>query len=128
MLRYMVCTEDKIQEEMLLTAASTSNNVFVLPNNTDKVETTLSFAINPAIKDVQIRQSPKPSGAKTGAIKPATAARMLFWESETIAKCKSNVCKNQITRDAIKITVNALEGNLCFIPHQLEYIFAPGRR
>lgn len=87
---------------------STSNNVFVLPNNTDKVETTLSFAINPAIKDVQIRQSPKPSGAKTGAIKPATAARMLFWESETIAKCKSNVCKNQITRDAIKITVNAL--------------------
>ena len=43
---------------------STSNNVFVLPNNTESVETTLSFAINHANKDVQIRQSPKPSGAK----------------------------------------------------------------
>ena len=60
---------------------STSNNVFVLPNNTESVETTLSFAINPAIKDVQIRQSPKPSGAKIGAIAPATAAKMLSFES-----------------------------------------------
>ena len=87
---------------------STTNNVFVLPNNTESVETTLSFAINPAIKDVQIRQSPKPSGAKIGAIAPATAAKMLSFESATKLKCNQNVCKNHITRDAIKITVNAL--------------------
>lgn len=30
------------------------------PNNTDTVDTTLSLAINPAIRDVVIRQSPNP--------------------------------------------------------------------
>ena len=32
------------------------------PNNTPSVDTTLSFAINPLINAVQMRQSPMPSG------------------------------------------------------------------
>ena len=49
----------------------------VLPNSTESDETTLSFAINPEISEVQILQSAKPSGMKIGAIKPAIAARIL---------------------------------------------------
>ena len=45
--------------------------------NTVNVETTLSFAIKPAINAVTILQSPKPSGAKIGAMIPATTASML---------------------------------------------------
>ena len=37
------------------------------PNSTVKVDTTLSFAIKPVMSAVEMRQSPKPSGAKTGA-------------------------------------------------------------
>ena len=40
---------------------STSNNVFVLPNNTESVETTLSFAINPAIKDLSLIHISEPT-------------------------------------------------------------------
>ena len=49
----------------------------VVPNKIDNVDTTLSLAINPVINAVEIRQSPNPSGAKTGAIAPAIPARML---------------------------------------------------
>ena len=74
----------------------------------DSVATTLSFAMKPVIRAVEIRQSPNPSGVKTGAINPATAARILFWESVTRFRCRSKVCKNQMTIVARKITVKAL--------------------
>lgn len=48
-----------------------------LSSRTESVETTLSFAIKPAIRAVTILQSPNPSGANTGAINPAIAARIL---------------------------------------------------
>ena len=63
--------------------------------------------MNPVISAVEIRQSPNPIGAKSGAIIPATQARMLSLESVTMFKCRSNVCKNQIASVAMKITVNA---------------------
>mgnify|MGYP007102192228 FL=1 len=40
----------------------------VLPKSTESVDTTLSFAINPEIRAVEMRQSPKPNGLNIGAI------------------------------------------------------------
>lgn len=40
--------------------------------------TTLSFAIKPEIKEVIIRQSPRPIGANTGEINPAKIANILL--------------------------------------------------
>lgn len=45
--------------------------------STDRVDTTLSFAINPAIRAVDILQSPNPSGANKGAMNPAMTASIL---------------------------------------------------
>lgn len=81
---------------------------FRTSKRTESVETTLSFAINPVIKAVDIRQSPNPIGRKIGATTLAAMARILSFESVTTFRWISKVCKNQITRVAIKITVNAL--------------------
>ena len=80
----------------------------VSPNRTEIVDTTLSFAMKPVISAVEILQSPNPSGVNTGAITPATMARMLFCESVTTFSLVSKVCRNHIAIDARKITVNAL--------------------
>ena len=87
---------------MLLTIAAPD------PNNTERVDTTLSLAINPVIRAVDIHQSPKPNGMKIGAMMPDTYASILSRESETTFICISKVCKNQITIVAMNITVNAL--------------------
>ena len=70
-------------------------------------ETTLSFAITPLNKDVTILQSPSPIGRKIGAIRPLTAARILFPESVTRLKWKSKLFSSQIMIEAIRITVKA---------------------
>lgn len=50
-------------------ASGVSKVVIEAPESrTDKVEATLSFAIKPAIREVQIRQSLNPRGANIGAI------------------------------------------------------------
>ena len=51
--------------------------IWVVPNNSVNVETTLSFAIKPAIKLVTILQSANPWSLKIGAIIFAILARML---------------------------------------------------
>ena len=84
-----------------------ATSVAVLPNSTDSVDTTLSFAMTPVTSAVEMRQSSKPSGANTGAIQPATTASMLSCESATTFSPKSNVCKNQMTIVARKMMVNA---------------------
>ena len=76
-------------------------------NSICMTDTTLSLAIKPLISDVTMRQSPRPAGLISGAIRPAIAARMLSCESSTILRRKSKVCRNQITSVAIRITVNA---------------------
>ena len=78
------------------------------PKSTERVETTLSFAKNPAISAVTICQLPNPKSEKTGAIFPAITAKMLSFEFETMLSQKSKVCKNQTMIEAIKITVKAL--------------------
>ena len=50
------------------------------------VEITLSFAITPLIRDVQIRQSPSPNGANNGTNPFEISASMLSFESFTILK------------------------------------------
>jgi len=70
----------------------------------EKAKTTLSFAINPVTRAVDIRQSPNPSGAKTGERAPAIIAKILSFESVTIFRLVSKLCKNQITIVAAKIT------------------------
>ena len=49
--------------------------------STRRVDTTLSFAIKPVISAVENFQSPKPSGANKGEIKPAIVAKILSLES-----------------------------------------------
>ncbi len=79
----------------------------VEPNKMVNVETTLSFAIKPQIREEETLQSPNPSGLKTGEINPAIPARILSLESVTTFSLKSKVCKNQITTVATKIIVKA---------------------
>lgn len=52
----------------------------------ESVDTTLSFAMNPEINDVDIRQSPNPKGMNNGDIQPANIASILSFESVTIFK------------------------------------------
>ena len=77
------------------------------PISTVNVLTTLSFAINPVINAVEILQSEIPRGSKTGTIKLPNPASKLFEESVTRLSLESKFCKNQITKVATKITVNA---------------------
>ena len=99
------------------------------PNSTVKVDTTLSFAIKPVMSAVEMRQSPKPSGAKIGAIHPATTAKMLSLESETMLKRRSNVCRNQMMMVATKMTVKArCKKSFAFSHKSCATFFAPGMR
>ena len=103
-----VYKRQKVRRHTAASGESTSTSAAVLPNNMDNVETTLSFAIKPVTRAVENLHSPKPRGLNTGAINPASTARILSLESVTIFKCRSKVCKNQITMVATKITVKAL--------------------
>ena len=97
------------------------------PNSTVKVDTTLSFAMKPVISAVEIRQSPKPSGMNTGVMIFAAAASMLSFESPTMLKCTSNVCKNQMMMAARKITVNArCKKSFAFSHKSCATFFMPG--
>ena len=99
------------------------------PNSTVKVDTTLSFAIKPVMSAVEMRQSPKPSGAKIGAIHPAMTAKMLSLESETMLKRRSNVCRNQMMMVATKMTVKArCKKSFAFSHKSCATFFAPGMR
>ena len=92
------------------------------------VETTLSLARKPEINAVTMRQSPRPSGAKTGATSPAICASMLSSPS-TIRRRKSNDWRNQMTMDATKITVKALcRKSLVLSQSSMATFLAPGIR
>lgn len=79
----------------------------VEPKRTSSEDTTLSLAIKPVMRAVEMRQSAKPSGANSGAISPAMRARMLACGSAVSRSCKSKFCKNQMTMVAAKMTVKA---------------------
>lgn len=101
----------------------------VLPNNTVREDTTLSFAIKPEINAVTILQSPNPTGTKTGANAPAARARILFWESAYIFNPVSKFCRNQIRIVARNITVKALWRKSFALSHRrCNTFFPPGIR
>ena len=83
------------------------NSAVPVPVRTDSVLTTASFAVKPEISEVATRQSPKPSGRKTGAIQRPMSASRLAALSETTFSRVSKVCKNQMMMVARKMTVNA---------------------
>lgn len=104
---------------------------FVIPpaNKISIVETTLSFAIIPEIREVQILQSFKPIGFIRGAKRPEIFARILSEEFSTKERCKSKLCKNQISIVAIKITVKALsKKSFAFSHKSWATFFGLGRR
>ena len=77
------------------------------PSRTVRVETTLSLAVKPVIRAVETRQSPKPSGANSGAIRlPIIASRLASAVAATLRRA-SKVCRNQMMTVATKIIVNA---------------------
>ena len=77
------------------------------PSRTVRVETTLSLAVKPVISAVEARQSPKPSGAKIGAIQlPIMASRLESVAVATLSR-RSKVCKNQMITVATKMIVKA---------------------
>ena len=67
----------------------------------------LSFAINPQIKEVMMRQSPSPAGRNTGTRRPASQARIDSSELVTVLRPKSKLLRNQTTIVASNMTVNA---------------------
>ena len=99
------------------------------PNKTVSVDTTLSLAVNPVISAVETFQSPKPSGANKGAnIPPNNASKLSSAEAATFSLI-SKVCKNQITREATKIMVNAFFANpFAFSMISCHTLFADGNR
>lgn len=75
------------------------------PNRTCSVETTVSFAMKPLMRAVQILQSDRPSGANRGEIQLANMARMLSRESCTMFRWVLKLCKNQMIIVAIRIRI-----------------------
>ena len=88
-------------------------------------ETTLSFAMNPLISDVIMRQSPSPAGFMTGTSRPAAAARMLSCESLTGFSPKSKLLRNHTTIVAIRMIENARDRK-SFVFSQRSYTTSRG--
>ena len=65
------------------------------------------MARKPAISAVAMRQSPRPSGAKTGAIQPDTMASMLCSGLSARAKVGLKLCRNQTAMVAMKMMLKA---------------------
>ena len=113
-------------------AATCVNASFTAPpNKISRVEITLSFAITPLINEVQILQSPSPSGAKIGTRQFEIIARILSLESATRLKCKSNFCKNQIQivvfvqRDDVRASVRALNDATAIVEGGRSFVIFP---
>ena len=114
---------------MAAAVAADSAVLIFPPNSTPRVEATLSFAINPVMSAVHMRQSPMPSGLNIGAIQPAMIASILSEESLTRLRCRSKLCRNHTTIVARKITVNALcKKSFAFSHKSCSTFFAPGKR
>ena len=90
---------------------------FAAPASCASVETTFSLAMNPQATAVAQRQSPKPSGANSGAMTPPRAASRLCWASVARLSEVSNAWRNHTRMDATKMTVNAFFTNPLALSH-----------
>ena len=79
----------------------------LFPNSTSSVDATLSLAMKPLMRAVQMRQSPSPSGANSGASTPAAMASMLSAESDTMFRRRSKLWRNHTTTVAMRMTEKA---------------------
>ena len=101
----------------------------MVPVRTLRVLTTASLAVKPAIRAAAARQSPKPSGARTGAISRPTMARRLSALSLTTLRRTSKVWRNQMTMVATKMTVKAFwMKSRAFSHRRRPTLFAEGKR
>ena len=89
--------------------------------------TTASLAVNPVISAVEIRQSLKPKGMNTGAIKRPISASILWALESTTLNRVSKVCKNQMTKVAQKNNGKGLYNKvLCLVINQPQNAFGTG--
>ena len=65
------------------------------PKRMSSEDTTLSFAMKPVMRAVEMRQSAKPKGPNSGAMSPAMRARMLACGSAVSRSCRSKFCKTR---------------------------------
>ena len=84
------------------------SSVMLAPVKTANVLMTASFALNPVMSAVEIRQSVNPRGVNTTPIPCPTEASILSALSATVFRRKSKDCRNHIMIVARKITVKAL--------------------
>lgn len=87
------------------------------PDRTAKVLMMASFAEMPAMTADAARQSPKPSGANTGAAAFPIAARRLSALSETRCRLPSKERRNHMTTEAVNMTVKAFLTKLMTFVH-----------
>ena len=79
----------------------------LMPNSTQKLDTTTSLAEIPEISATPSCQCPSPAGAIIGSIqRPMTAPKL--WDTSVTMPVLPKFSKNQITMDARKIVVPAL--------------------
>ncbi len=106
------------------------NEVCTLPGkSTSNEETTLSLAINPLIRAVQIRQSPRPRGLNMGTSKPDIEESILCEGFSVNLRFISKLLKNHTTIVAIKMTENALCRKSFALSHKRRItFFALGKR
>ena len=111
-------------------AASGDSRVAMLPpNSTSSVATTLSLAMKPLRSAVQMRQSPRPSGANSGTSTPATMASILSAESDTMFRCRSKLWRNHTTTVAMRMTEKArCKKSLAFSHRSCATFLMLGRR
>ena len=101
----------------------------VPPSSTSSVLTTLSLAMKPEMSAVAQRQSAKPRGARTGAMKRPMSASRLCVLSETTFRRVSKLCKNQMMMVARKMTVKArCKKSLAFSHSSSATLLSPGTR
>ncbi len=99
------------------------------PTSTVSVETTLSLAMNPVMSAVEARQSPKPSGANTGAIAPPMRASRLSSGLSASVSPALKVWRNHTISVARNTTVNAFWMKpFAFSQTRRATLFALGRR
>ena len=124
-----VYSRENTSRDAAESGVSTASSSAVLPKRRTREETTLSLAMKPVSSAVQMRQSPKPRGLKSGESQPAVSASRLSLESATTLRRRSNVCRNQMTIVAAKMTVKARwRKSLDFSHRSWQTFFAPGMR
>ena len=84
-------------------------------SRTPNVLITVSFAVSPVTRAVEIRQSSNPSGLKIGASRRPSDASRLSELSETTLNLESKLCRHHIKC--------FLQEILSLVPHKHEYAF-----